>query len=83
MAEDFAKKLGSRIRHIRRNRGYTQESLADLVGTSRSHLGKIERGEVQVGTELLQKLANSLLVDIGQFLWGAQTPLPRCPPEPQ
>ncbi len=64
------------MRQIRRKRGYTQETLADLVGTSQGHLGKIERGEVQVGTELLQKIANALVVDVGNFFQGPEE-LPR------
>ncbi|CAK7027288.1 MAG: hypothetical protein DELT_02626 [Desulfovibrio sp.] len=64
MGEDLALAIGKRIRQLRRKRKYTQETLAELVGTSQGHLGKIERGEVQVGTELLQKIADALVVDI-------------------
>lgn len=67
MDEALALTLGKRIRQLRRKRGYTQETLADMVGTSQGHLGKVERGEVQVGTELLQKLADALVVDIVNF----------------
>lgn len=67
MGEDLAVTLGNRIRQLRRKRKYTQEALADLVGTSQSHLGKVERGEVQVGTELLQKISDALVVDLGYF----------------
>jgi len=67
MGDDLAVTLGKRIRQLRRKRGYTQETLADLIGSSQGHLGKIERGEVQVGTELLQKIANALVVDMAHF----------------
>ena len=70
MGEILAVTLGNRIRQLRRKRKYTQEALADIVGTSQSHLGKVERGEVQVGTELLQKIADALVVDIGYFFQG-------------
>lgn len=70
MDEGLAVALGSRIRQLRRKRKYTQEALADIVGTSQSHLGKIERGEVQVGTESLQKIADALVVDIAHFFQG-------------
>jgi transcriptional regulator with XRE-family HTH domain len=70
MGEDLSVTLGKRIRQLRRKHGFTQETLAELVGTSQGHLGKIERGEVQVGTELLQKLADALVVDIVNFFQG-------------
>lgn len=76
MTQDFSKTLGKRIRQIRKNRGYTQEGLADLVGTSQGHLGKVERGEVQVGTEMLQKLATALTVEVGHFFHGPKN-IPR------
>jgi transcriptional regulator with XRE-family HTH domain len=76
MGEDLAVTLGKRIRRLRRKRSFTQETLAGLVGTSQGHLGKIERGEVQVGTELLQKIASALVVDIANFFQGRDD-LPR------
>lgn len=76
MADDLAVMLGKRIRQLRRKRSYTQETLADMIGTSQGHLGKVERGEVQVGTELLHKIADALLVDIGH-LFQSRSDLPR------
>jgi transcriptional regulator with XRE-family HTH domain len=74
MGEDLAVTLGKRIRQLRRKHGFTQETLAEVVGTSQGHLGKIERGEVQVGTELLQKIADALVVDIVHFFQGRNDP---------
>lgn len=76
MGDDLAVTLGKRIRQLRRKRGYTQEALADMIGSSQSHLGRIERGEVQVGTEILQKIADALVVDIVNFFQGRKD-LPR------
>lgn len=67
MGEDLAVTLGKRIRQLRRKRGYTQEALADMIGSSQGHLGKVERGEVQIGSELLQKIADALVVDVGSI----------------
>lgn len=76
MGDDLAVTLGKRIRQLRRKRGYTQEALADMIGSSQSHLGRIERGEVQVRTEILQKIADALVVDIVNFFQGRKD-LPR------
>lgn len=76
MSDELAITLGKRIRQLRRKRGYTQEALAEMVGTSQGHLGKVERGDVQVGTELLQKIADALMTDIVNF-FQSRKDLPR------
>lgn len=38
------KKIGRRIKQIRESRGITQESLAEAIGCSSTHISAIERG---------------------------------------
>jgi transcriptional regulator with XRE-family HTH domain len=38
--------IGARIRSLRKEKGLTQEQLANIVGISRVTLGKLERGQV-------------------------------------
>lgn len=40
----------------------SQEKLAELVHISRNHVGRIERGEVNVSLHLAQKIAKALKV---------------------
>lgn len=40
----------------------SQENLAELVHISRNHVGRIERGEVNVSLHLAQKIAKALKV---------------------
>lgn len=54
------KDLGSRIRTLRRQRGLTQEDLAEQVGISASFLGHIERGSRVASLETLVALSNVL-----------------------
>ena len=55
--------MGMRIRTIRRQRGLTQEELAEQVGISASFLGHLERGTRVAGLETLVTLCNTLDVN--------------------
>ena len=42
---ELAQAFGAAVRALRTERGIAQESLANLAGIERSHMGKVERGE--------------------------------------
>ncbi|MES2326575.1 MAG: helix-turn-helix transcriptional regulator [Pseudomonadota bacterium] len=52
--------LGVVIRASRKERGLSQEALADAAGIDRSHMGKIERGERNVTLLNLCRIADAL-----------------------
>ena len=43
-------KLGSKIRELRKSKGFSQESFADEVRLDRTYMGGIERGERNIAT---------------------------------
>lgn len=43
--EDLARRIGDLIRQLRKNKGFTQEDLADQASLHETYIGKIERGE--------------------------------------
>ncbi len=51
------KQIGNRIRQIRLVRGFNQDNVADELKMSVGNYGKIERGEVSINVETLQKLS--------------------------
>jgi transcriptional regulator with XRE-family HTH domain len=53
-------RIGQAIRTIRKQKGLSQEALADAAGIDRSHMGKIERGERNVTLLNLWKIAVAL-----------------------
>ncbi|HLJ26665.1 MAG TPA: helix-turn-helix transcriptional regulator [Candidatus Angelobacter sp.] len=62
--------FGDRIRELRTARGWSQEHFADVCGLYRSHMGEIERGEVDVALSTLAKLAKGLDMTAGAILKG-------------
>lgn len=53
-------RLGEAIRTARKEKGLSQEALADAAGIDRSHMGKIERGERNVTLLNLLRVAHAL-----------------------
>lgn len=51
---------GRWIRVLRTAHGLTQQQLADLAGTDKNSIGRIERGEKNVGVALVWQLARAL-----------------------
>ena len=59
------------LRWWRRARGLTQAELAQASGVERSHLAKIERGEVEEPrTDTLLRLADALGVEVFDLIFG-------------
>jgi transcriptional regulator with XRE-family HTH domain len=56
-------RVGRAIRRLRLARGFSQERLAELAGSSYKHIGVIERGKSNVGLDALARIAGALSVD--------------------
>ena len=68
--EDVQKRIGLKVRELRRNKGWSQDLFAERAGLHRSHLGEIERGESNVGIQTLKIVADALGVRIVDLLDG-------------
>ncbi|ENH5062710.1 helix-turn-helix domain-containing protein [Pseudomonas aeruginosa] len=57
---ELAQAFGAAVRALRMERGIAQESLANLAGIERSHMGKVERGEHMPTLAIIFKIAGAL-----------------------
>jgi transcriptional regulator with XRE-family HTH domain len=62
--------LGQKICAFRRERGFSQEELAELAGLHRTYIGGVERGERNVGFVNLFALSRALGVSLSQLVEG-------------
>jgi len=60
-------RVGRAIRRLRLQRDLSQERLAERAGHAWKHVGQIERGEVNVGLDVLAGIARALSVDIAEL----------------
>lgn len=58
--KEAQKKLGKRIRELRKKKGVSQEAFADLCRIHRVHMSGIERGLVNLSIATLAKIARNL-----------------------
>lgn len=62
--EAVAKALGSRIRQLRQEKGWSQEQLAELAGMHRTYMWGIEQGVRNPSLRHLTRLADALQVPL-------------------
>ena len=59
--EEQAQRIGLRITVLRKQKGWSQQELADAAGLTRQHIGRIEKGElVSVAYVTIQQIAEAL-----------------------
>lgn len=62
--------LGTRIRKLRSQRGWSQEEFADICDINRSYMGRIERGELNLTLDSLEKIKKGLGTSASLLLKG-------------
>ena len=66
--------FGKRLKEVRKERGLTQERLADILNVSVSHLGNLELGKRGISIDLLMDISDVLNVSIDFLLCGTVRP---------
>ncbi len=68
MKTSVRNKLGSRIKELRKELGYTQAKLAELVGVDYKYLQKIEgKTPPAVRIDTMEKIAKALKVSLSEL----------------
>lgn len=62
------KYFGKKVQKSRKKKGLSQEDLAGELKISRNHVGRIERGEVNITLVLAQKICRVLKVKSSELL---------------
>ncbi len=60
--------LASKVRMLRKLRGWSQEELADACGLHRTYIGGIERAERSCGLDVLERLANAFGITLAELV---------------
>lgn len=67
--------LGKKIRELRKQKGYTQAELAELVDLSNNFIGYLERGKQLPSLKTLEKIAQALDITIGYLFYSIENTL--------
>jgi transcriptional regulator with XRE-family HTH domain len=67
---DIQQHVGTRVRQLRRKKGWSQDLFADKSGLNRAHVGEIERGEANVTIQTLKIIADTLTTTITDLVKG-------------
>lgn len=60
--------FGERVRQIRKEKGLSQEALADLAGIDRSYMGHIERGDQNITLTKIYQISEALKVSVSDLI---------------
>jgi len=66
--DDFIKKFGKRLKHIRESKGLSQEQLSLLTEVSQSQIARTELGQVNTSISHLATYARFLKVEAKELL---------------
>ena len=69
----FFKALGERIADARKERGMTQQALAELLGIAQQTLAHYEVARARIAADLLPRLAEALDLSLDELLMGQPT----------
>jgi transcriptional regulator with XRE-family HTH domain len=65
---DVTRVFAENIKKLRRQRGLSQEALADLAGLHRTYIGAVERGERNITLLNANRIAEALEVELSECL---------------
>jgi len=70
---DIKVAFGKAVRRLRTDAGFSQEDFAAKAKINRSYMGRIERGEVNISIDNMQKIAKGLGLTVGRLMVEVDT----------
>lgn len=67
---DILVRFGQRVRELRSDQGYSQESFAYACELDRTYVGGIERGERNLALRNIEKIADTLGITVSELMEG-------------
>lgn len=67
MSEEERKRLAANLQRLRKERGLTQQELADLASLEQKQISRIERGEISPVVDTVARIARALGVDLADM----------------
>ncbi|AKG36820.1 helix-turn-helix domain-containing protein [Paenibacillus durus] len=64
---ELVRKIGERIRRLRKEKGLSQEQLGELSGLHTNYVGQVERGEKNLTLETLEKMVFGLDISLEEL----------------
>jgi len=68
--QDILIRFGTRVRQLRTEKGYSQESFAANCELDRTYIGGIERGERNVALRNIERIAKALDMTLSELMNG-------------
>lgn len=67
---NIQERFGQRVRELRKELGYSQESFAAACDLDRTYIGGIERGERNVALRNIESIATALGITLSELMNG-------------
>jgi XRE family transcriptional regulator, regulator of sulfur utilization len=71
---DLARKIGERIRQLRKEKGFSQEELAEKADVHFTYIGQLERGEKNASIDTLERITKCLGISLEDFFGLVESP---------
>ena len=66
--DERRKRMGAHIKTLQEQQGLSQRKLALMIGSNQTHIWQIENGTVNVGLDILCRLADALEVNVRDLI---------------
>ena len=63
-------RFGTRVRELRKSKGYSQETFAARCELDRTYIGGVERGERNIALRNIEAIAKALNITVSELMEG-------------